>query len=273
VIMPFLEQGNLFNTWNLQVDSNSNLMNSTARFAQVSSYLCPSDASTGIQVDPGLTGFPCAKNNYFASTGNTAAQNMAGGGTTLQETNSAFLGLFHVRFDSSQPQYLDAPTNSQKNPGYQAVLGTALAEITDGTSNTAMYSEIKRSRFTGLPALDPTNTIDPVQLASGTFTLQVPPAGCAVINNRLTYRGNQYYRFIPQTTNYSHTIPPNSTLVDCGDSGVVSGHTAARSYHPGGVNSCFADGSVKFVKSTINLTTWRALGSRAGGEVISADAY
>jgi prepilin-type processing-associated H-X9-DG protein len=47
----------------------------------------------------------------------------------------------------------------------------------------------------------------------------------------------------------------------------------ARSYHPGGVNALFGDGSVRFVKSTIAGPTWRALGSVAGGEVISADAY
>jgi len=47
----------------------------------------------------------------------------------------------------------------------------------------------------------------------------------------------------------------------------------AKSKHPGGVNIGFADGSVKFVKNTINLATWCALGSKAGGEVISSDSY
>ena len=43
--------------------------------------------------------------------------------------------------------------------------------------------------------------------------------------------------------------------------------------HPGGVNTLYADGSVKFVKSTVNLQVRRALGTRNAGEVISADAY
>ena len=47
----------------------------------------------------------------------------------------------------------------------------------------------------------------------------------------------------------------------------------ARSYHPGGVNALFADGSVRFVKSTVNGLTWRALGTVAGGEVLGADSY
>ncbi|MHC5539096.1 DUF1559 domain-containing protein [Singulisphaera rosea] len=46
-----------------------------------------------------------------------------------------------------------------------------------------------------------------------------------------------------------------------------------KSKHPGGANFLFVDGSVHFLKSTINIFTYCALGSRAGGEVISADAY
>jgi len=54
------------------------------------------------------------------------------------------------------------------------------------------------------------------------------------------------------------------------ESGCFSG---ARSRHPGGVNCLFGDGSVRFVKSSINAMTWVQLGSIRGGEVISADAY
>ena len=49
--------------------------------------------------------------------------------------------------------------------------------------------------------------------------------------------------------------------------------TNAGSYHPGGVNVLFGDGSVHFIKDTVNLTTWFALGTRAGGEVVSSDSY
>jgi len=45
------------------------------------------------------------------------------------------------------------------------------------------------------------------------------------------------------------------------------------SRHPGGANFLFADGSVHFLKETISPTTWRALGTKAGGEVVSADSY
>ena len=45
-------------------------------------------------------------------------------------------------------------------------------------------------------------------------------------------------------------------------------HIASRSRHPGGVNTLLGDGSVHFIRDSINLVTWRALSSRAGGEVI-----
>ena len=58
--------------------------------------------------------------------------------------------------------------------------------------------------------------------------------------------------------------PPNSPL----------GHTDEMyALHPGGANVLLGDGSVRFIKQSINLLTWQALCSRAGGEVVSADAY
>ena len=47
----------------------------------------------------------------------------------------------------------------------------------------------------------------------------------------------------------------------------------ATSNHPGGVNVGFADGSVKFLKDSVSLQTWWALGTRNQGEVMSADSY
>ena len=60
----------------------------------------------------------------------------------------------------------------------------------------------------------------------------------------------------------------------CADGQAEHDHfNIVSSYHSGGVNVCMADGSVKFVKNTIALQTWWALGSRNLGEVVSADAY
>jgi hypothetical protein len=47
----------------------------------------------------------------------------------------------------------------------------------------------------------------------------------------------------------------------------------ARSYYPGDVNALLCDGGVRFIKSTINGIAWRALGTVAGGEVVSIDPF
>lgn len=60
---------------------------------------------------------------------------------------------------------------------------------------------------------------------------------------------------------------------DGGANGVTFAAFPARSYHPGGVNVLFADGSVRFAKNSVNGMVWRSLHSVAGGEVVSADSY
>jgi prepilin-type processing-associated H-X9-DG protein len=82
---------------------------------------------------------------------------------------------------------------------------------------------------------------------------------------------------------YTHVMTPNSlSCTGATDSstavcnwwvGGIGAAVAATSNHPGGVNMAFCDGSVKFIRDSIDLSTWWALGTRDGREVISADAY
>ena len=53
----------------------------------------------------------------------------------------------------------------------------------------------------------------------------------------------------------------------------IYGTASPNSLHPGGVNVGFADGSVRFIKDSVSPQTWWAIGTRASGEVVSADAY
>jgi prepilin-type processing-associated H-X9-DG protein len=77
-------------------------------------------------------------------------------------------------------------------------------------------------------------------------------------------------------------IPPSSSLYQFGDCRLDGnpsnvqlgeGYHDANSLHPGGVNAGMADGSVRFVKSSIAMQTWWALGTKDSGEVVSADSY
>ena len=135
--------------------------------------------------------------------------------------------------------------------------GASFGEIPDGTSNTLAMLEM-------LQTPNPTSTV--------------------------TDRRGRIWS--DDTTCYQITakLAPNSKLPDfgvcvnnpqpgtpCLSNNVVSAqpthYMGARSHHPGGVNAAICDGSVKFFKDTINVTTWQALSTRAGGEVISADQY
>ena len=81
------------------------------------------------------------------------------------------------------------------------------------------------------------------------------------------YAGRFWLLTGPYYTLYNHVLPPNSAVIDCLNAdhwGAVS----ARSAHPGGVNVAFADGHVRFVSDSVELSLWRALGTRDGGEPI-----
>ena len=282
VIMPFIEQGALYNAWNFSVDSNgggSLEINETARLTQVNAYLCPSDGSQGTCGDPGGSNLPCGKTNYFGNMGFTAGQYF-NSGVTPQETNGAVIGPFVVQIDPGPPQYL-GPGNTNPNPLYQRLVACTLASITDGTSNTAMFAETIRSRYVGAqsaanwPPVATASYLDPFQ-NGGTMTapLQVIPAVCKTLTSRLlAYRGLEYYRFIVECTNYGHVYTPNTMYPDCGDTTIAAAFIASRSWHSGGVNVCFTDGSVHFIKNSVSPTPWAGLGTKAGGEVLGADQY
>ena len=78
-----------------------------------------------------------------------------------------------------------------------------------------------------------------------------------------TGRGGPYY----------HVMPPNQPACAVNaDFGIVDSFIGSSSFHPGGANLLILDGSVRFIKSSIDVKIWNGLGTRAGGEVISADA-
>ena len=282
-VLPFLENASAYATFNFEINLNifggPTTINYTAQTTLVSAFICPSDPW-----DVKMNGI-IAYANYFASLGNTASMEAGDGTFTFQETNSNNLGVFNYRMNRTAPRFLPPPAEpNTPNPDYRRATGeTKIAQIKDGTSNTAMWSETRRSyaatsslATAGVPLDDPLNVyIQGVVIDNQIVPLL--PTGCYYgmpnYSTRIYYRGQQYYRSLPQNGYYSHTLTPNSRLFDCGSSNYIQSHNAARSYHPGGVNVAMCDGSVRFVKDTINPNTWRAVGSRAGGEVISADQF
>jgi prepilin-type processing-associated H-X9-DG protein len=86
------------------------------------------------------------------------------------------------------------------------------------------------------------------------------------------------FPYFTANMSYTHFNTPNKFTCEYANSynlGLCGWGCASTpcSNHPGGVNVGFADGSVKFIKNSISLQTWWALGSRNQGEVISSDSY
>jgi prepilin-type processing-associated H-X9-DG protein len=150
-----------------------------------------------------------------------------------------------------------------------------VASVTDGLSNTAVFSE--KIRGTGAPNpqtdlfvnVNSTSQDATYQTCLATNSLSAPP---------LTSReGMSWVMGEMCCTLYNHVAPPNQ--ISCaglgfpGNMANMAMQVPPSSRHPGGANVLMGDASARFIKNSVDLQTWRAVGTRNGGEVISADAY
>jgi len=154
--------------------------------------------------------------------------------------------------------------------GVFAQIPVRIADILDGTSNTAAFSESligNGSPITGVPTDQMTMSRVVLEVAGGN---DPTPADCKAGNgNWNVRRGEQWINGHYGNTLYNHYYTPNQTGVwDCGNGSHNKGLTAARSNHVGGVNVLLSDGAVRYATNSISQVTWRALATRAGGEVI-----
>jgi prepilin-type N-terminal cleavage/methylation domain-containing protein/prepilin-type processing-associated H-X9-DG protein len=253
LLLPYLEQGNIYRQFDFSRSVYNDSVNAAARAQQPTVYLCPSDPSQGYYKNTNAPYEISGKSNYFANMG-------------------------------AHGWWLDQPGTGQTKPVELAgVFGDCskirLTDITDGTSNTALFAEIKRGAAPGSDNLDvtlvPTSIWDTAHYnpAANPNNLS-PPEICNTPTTTHNYTGLQFENGFLITAFYTHTVPPNYTGRDCVRAGLMDqGHLAARSYHPGGVNIALADGSVRFISDQIQMSTWKALGTRAGGEPLDLDVF
>jgi prepilin-type N-terminal cleavage/methylation domain-containing protein/prepilin-type processing-associated H-X9-DG protein len=264
-----LEQQAMYNAWNFccgfrDPGGGGPTINTTVMVSQIATLLCPSESITARPQPP----YACL--NYVGNWGGPGMiQSFSG---TIISPNWG---------NTSQ-----APTTGVI--GFQA--------ITDGTSNTAMFSE----RVLGMPGnptvlagdrqnakralyqVSTSSAVNGNDLAGANNVLNACkslPASTASISS---YRNGQIWTIgHPWSVifnRYTHFGPPNMLSCDTNPSlanglGGGQGVLPPSSFHSGGVNMCFADGSVKFIKDSISTQTFWAIGTRAGGEVVSADSY
>jgi prepilin-type N-terminal cleavage/methylation domain-containing protein/prepilin-type processing-associated H-X9-DG protein len=255
VLMQYVEQANKFSQFDFAYDVNTNDKNLAARQQDVSVYICPSDGSTAQFIQGGVT---VGRNNYFGSIGGNADSRASDGRA----------GIFNGNFSSVAPG--------------KAPPGLSIGSITDGTSNTAMFSEVMR-KFGDTTEVNFTTVRQsgPIDTGAAAFDGRNDP-GCiagSTAATRINYIGLQYYRGgINHNTLYTHTLPLNwnrnirntaTQRYSCGDASFRRAHISASSYHSGGANSCFADGSVRFFSDSTAFEVWYAAGTRGMGEVAS----
>lgn len=177
-----------------------------------------------------------------------------GGHKTGTYNHSNYLAFFGDRnFGAGLPRAV--PPNRKAAFGINS--GANLVEITDGTSQTMIFGEYLK----GLPENEAPDDL------RGVHWIDVPGMSQlythAAPNSAIPDLFNPSARFCPPSYNRPDLNLP------CGGGSVSEMTAASRSRHPRGVNVLKADGSVHFVSQDINLATWQAMGSIAGGEIIS----
>ncbi len=252
LLLPYVEQGNLANSFNYTLGAEGFpgglnvaagfFANSTVSATKVSVFQCPSDESRTFKVAQGyqggiLSGPTLTKGNYAASWGNTNWAAGRGGDATLQAA------------------YLKSAFGHDGN--------IRIASVTDGTSNTVFAAEVLQGAE---------NDIRGVMWSSvsggSSFETRFTPNSLKDFFNLVN--GNDAAPNVPGLFCVSEPVRGLPCISVNSDSNAFAG---ARSRHPGGVNCVFGDGSVKFVKNSINHPTWIALNTINAGEVVSADSY
>ncbi|MEI8018387.1 MAG: DUF1559 domain-containing protein [Schlesneria sp.] len=254
-LSPYLDQTPIYNLMNLNAPTYAatspyNIAdpnNALAASYVIPMFLCPSDKARSLGGDYGVASL--GPSNYCANQG--SGTNVLTGGTI----NGSPYNADGVMFANSKIR---------------------IADITDGTSNTACMSESvlgdgPRSASGSTPPAS-------AQLvyAYNTNYANVDDASCASPTkwNVQDLRQFLWYSGEIRNTAYNHYYNPNDTRWDCITNAFSLGYTAvgwkaARSLHVGGVHLLMCDGSVRFVSNNIDNTLWRSLATRAGGEVIS----
>jgi prepilin-type N-terminal cleavage/methylation domain-containing protein/prepilin-type processing-associated H-X9-DG protein len=303
-LLSNLEQTTMLNAFNFSTGLFGNssspsvysLGNTTVAYMQLSVYICPSD---GTRMRPQA---PYGSTSYMGNQGGPGALS-AFTGTIIPQA-----GCPPAASNPGEPYYQGGPNCPASNNGFwinnwgdsQNMGPVGIEMIRDGTSNTGLFSErllgiyggptvlrsspdFKRAVYNGPTgvAWHPANG-GAANLAFLQGCQAIPGTASSVTSSNSGGYWAASYPWHTVISDYSHNGTPNSVncqnpLEEFGATWLTmvgpTGSAPPSSNHPGGVNLCFSDGSVRFVKDTVNLQTWWGLGTRASGEVISSDAY
>ncbi len=277
-LLPYLEQQTVFNAFNMNWDPGpiggnpqypsiniGGTINSTAYLTKITVFLCPSDANPG-NVNVANTNYP---NNIGTNRGYAQID---------WTPNGPF---YQMSWDSAIHDVI------------------AFDDITDGLSSTAIFSEWVKG--TGNINSDGLGMVyggagNPIVCDNSLRTMTTGSPDYVLYTTKCQNNTARFFAFKGEYWHlsdtgrggfYSHTTPPNQRSCYCSESGGRAAFPAlplpwdydpetmigASSSHPGGVNVLFMDGSVRFVKNSVNYATWLAISTTAQGETVSSDSY
>ena len=280
-LLPDLEQTPLYNASNFAY-SMEKAPNTTVSYSKLAALLCPSDSQ---KVRPAN---PWAPSNYSGNFGGPMVVPMWIG--TIVEPVSPVT----PQTPSSQVSGQVAGVNWWTVVPDMAFFG--LESVVDGSSNTAMFSEKLLGIPQGAPlpyAADTNNAKRALFQVSGIsnswnsgsyVSAQTSVQACQSIPGTTQANANNSYMngffwaggYVWNWINgcYNHYNSPNKlTCNSSGGGGGSNGLSPPTSNHPGGVNMCFTDGHVQFIKDSVSLQTFWAIGTKSTGEVVSSDSY
>jgi type II secretory pathway pseudopilin PulG len=146
-----------------------------------------------------------------------------------------------------------------------AMSSTRFRDVTDGLTHTVVFGESVLGNGIDSTSSQPLDAKQQsAELPNGTHTT---PAACATPPLWSGQRGAKWINGHYADTMYNHYYPPNDPTPDCNNGWHNYALTAARSWHVGGVQIALCDGSVHYVKETVELSTWRALATRAAEDL------
>jgi prepilin-type N-terminal cleavage/methylation domain-containing protein/prepilin-type processing-associated H-X9-DG protein len=283
LILPYIEQNPVYSSINfsLTVNNPSVTTFATVWYTRISVLSCPSD---GDQQGFRPVGSGSAGDGQDISTTSSGipVPPPPGGGQPMIPVEN-YLGSFGdnycigcnnpgVTFPTETPYTVWPPVPGQPRVGYPGEQGTLLDNFSCGNTGTAPGT------LRGMFDVTTNQTVKLASVTDGTSNTIAAGEGLPAQradNNVWEWNSGANGTTVP--INYpspqSCSLPGNGWGSTNWASRCAYTNTGFKSHHPGGCNFVFVDGSVHFLKQSINMITYCALGSRNGGEVISADSY
>ena len=245
-ILPQVEQQALFNAYNFAGNNTPGLppsydtdlryfgaANRTVTSTSLAVYLCPSDR----------TNAPISLTTGGVTVSCTSQNYTANFGNTLQIQDD----LPGNPFGGAPFSDVGSPVGDHSRPGKPTV---GLRDLVDGSSHTMLASEVVVGQGPDLRGFSWWGD------AAGFETYLSPNSTSPDVLAEAAYCSN---------------LPPNPPCI--ASSPALTDLYAARSRHPGGVHVAMGDGTVRFIRDSIQLRIWRALSTTRGNEVVAGDSY